>query len=76
MVHLWLPRVARDALVLLRRPKLTALERSLAASLLATAIKQRLARGPVHADWISLIQAQLHGHDGDVVDSDPPDGRE
>lgn len=55
----WLPYDARKALEHLRRPGLSPLERALAASVVVTALKQIISRGPVSAVWISLIEEAL-----------------
>ena len=66
----WMPYAAREALELLRRPGCSSLERALAASVLVTALKAIVARGPVSPTWISLIEAEIQRHVPNLIEED------
>ena len=70
MLHVWLPQDARDGLRLLRRPGLTALERALAASIVASELKRVIARGHVDDHWLSLVRGEFQRAVDDLVYED------
>jgi len=53
-------------------PGITALERALAASVLAEAIKSRVAVGHVGDDWLARVSAEIQRLVPDLVEPDKP----